>query len=709
MAVRFDAQTDRYKATTGLPTGTAYTVSFWLRLSSDPNATQAILTPYDAAGRAIYVATATDGTTLQMTTDGGGSGTGDSLNLRTLTVGAWYRLALVVNGVTQTLYHGADSGALTADTPGVPPGSQFVPDAVTFAGADDVSGGAFLTAWLRGDIANIKVHNAALTAAEVELELAQHMPVRASGLLRWHPLVVSETVDYSGGGNSLTAGSTATATIDGPPLRWARSRGPRVRRTSALTVEPTFIASAETVYTPTLVYAQTVTVGAMIPTAEAVYTPAVAYLIAPPFIASAEAVYSPRITLTIAPGFIASAEQVYALVLRYTQTISPPLVATAETVYPPDLTVTLDPAARIGAARRSRLPRYEALVMARVPQPSGPPTLFDVDAIAWSRLSWTSILSRAQSSRTRCSRTSITEPVAQRLRAPLQLPTELWVLRNGSVVAAGPLLGVLPQGRDEVELVAGGLLTYLDWMWLEDTVRYDQVDQFAMAANMVDRWQATEFGHFGIDTSQVGTSGRLRDATYERDEGHQVSRRIEELGARRDGFDTEVDPATRRLQLWYPQKGIDRSASEDAIVFDARNVDAGDGMSAFGPGDVASDSFGSGSSAGADATLWSHQPNLEMRASFGRTGVFGSWSDVSEQATLDDHVAAQGAARAEPLRAPGRRVKVTPDSDLASYDVGDTVQYELDRLLGIGGAFRIRSRTVDVVRPGVESVDLEFV
>ncbi|MBW0100016.1 hypothetical protein I4I73_28965 [Pseudonocardia sp. KRD-184] len=82
---------------------------------------------------------------------------------------------------------------------------------------------------------------------------------------------------------------------------------------------------------------------------------------------------------------------------------------------------------------------------------------------------------------------------------------------------------------------------------------------------------------------------------------------------------------------------------------------------------------------------------------------------MSEQGTLDDHVAALRDAKDQPLRAPGRKIRVTPDTDLDRYDVGDTVSYELDTLLGVGGPYRLRSRFVEVVKNEPESVDLEFV
>lgn len=431
-------------------------------------------------------------------------------------------------------------------------------------------------------------------------------------------------------------------------------------------------------------------------------------------IATGEAFGAHRVTITIYSPSIPSPVVVPGGALTVGAiSIFSPSIPSGESFGISEVTLTLDPAQRIRPVRTRIVPLYEVLVVGRVPSQSGPPTFLEVDPIDWLKITWSSTLSRAQKLSVSCKRSTLTEAVKQRLRAPDRLPTELWVSRNGRRVFAGPVLGGGRSG-DELTLQCGGLLTYLQWMIVEQDLRFDQVDQFTIATALIDQWQnnaapGATFGHFGIDTTTVGTSGVLRDRSYVRDEIHQVARRVEELGAVRDGFDTEVDPTTRKLQLWYPGKGVDRSVGDDAIVFDGRNIDDQNAVFSVAPGDLASDAFGTGSKAGGEASLWSAQINSELRAAFGRAAVTGSWSDVELQGTLDDHVGGLLDARDQPLRAPGQKVRVPVDADLDAYDVGDIVSYELDDLLGIGGAWRVRSRTVSVEQTGTESVDLEFV
>lgn len=351
---------------------------------------------------------------------------------------------------------------------------------------------------------------------------------------------------------------------------------------------------------------------------------------------------------------------------------------------------------------------YDLVVVARIPQPSGPPTFVEVDPIEWRAIEYTNTLNKPQNLQASCQIASLTEPVLQRLRSLHTLATELWLYRNGRIVFAGPLQGWQTQG-ETLTLRARGLQHYLRMMVVDSDKRFEQADQFAMVKWMVDQWQALEYGNFGIDTSGVTTSGVLRDGTYLRSELHNVGQRVEDLGARRDGFDLDVDPSTRRLQLYYPLKGTDRSTGEDSIVLDTRNITSSDMLCSVAPEDLASEAYGSGSEVGQDQALLSVQSNPNLRAVYGRTAVTASWYDVSQQATLDAHTAGLLDIRDTALILPGPRVRVTPDADLDSYGVGDTVTYDLLEPLGVSAAFRIHEQRVVVAPTGDESVDLEFV
>ncbi|MGD9989316.1 hypothetical protein [Pseudonocardia sp.] len=385
-------------------------------------------------------------------------------------------------------------------------------------------------------------------------------------------------------------------------------------------------------------------------------------------------------------------------------------IASAEAFGDANLTVTIDPTVR-GTSRLARRDVYELVCVARIMTASSSPTFLEVERIEWKTLTWTNELSAPQGLTARCPVSSVSFPVAQRLADPARLPTELWLTRNGQMVFAGPLLGWRRNG-DDLDLTAAGLMKYLQVMFVltDPELRFDQVDQHTIAAQLVNQWQNTvPYGNFGIDTSSVAPSGTLRDRSYVRNEIHEVLRRVQELGQIDGGFDSEVDPTTRKLQLWTPTKGVDRSSGGDAIVLDDRNINSLDVMCSVAPGDLASMAFGASSAGGSDTSLWSQAVNDDLRAAYGAAGVTGSWSDISEQTTLDGHVSALLGARDRALLVPGPKARVTTDSDIGSYDVGDTISCEMDSLLGVSGAFRIRKRTVDVDESGQETATLEFV
>ena len=348
---------------------------------------------------------------------------------------------------------------------------------------------------------------------------------------------------------------------------------------------------------------------------------------------------------------------------------------------------------------------YELVVVARTPQPTGPPVLAEVDAVNWTGLSYTDELSRPQTLSAGCKVSTLPESVLSRLRQMRDLPSELWLYRNSRKVFAGPLLGWQVQG-DALSLQARGLLHYLRYWLVTTDLTFTNVDQFTIGAQLVDHWQGLDYGHFGIDTSEVGLSGFTRDAAYLANELHNVGQRIGELGGRRNGFDAEVDPASRKLRFWHPTQGIDRSSE---IIFDARSIASPNVQMSVAPGDLASEVLATGTGP-EQAALYAVATNDAVRVTFGRVGLSANFDLVSVQGTLDDH--AQGLLDSvdDALFYPGPDLAVFPDTDLSSYGVGDRVGYSYDAQLGLQtGTFRVAKRAVTVAGSGRERVAVEFV
>jgi hypothetical protein len=218
MSVRFDGTANTpYTATTGLPSTSVVTVTFWARIVVDRNAFSGLCAVAASVGGASVFMTQTDsdGTTLRMWD------TAASLGSQAMTVGTWYQLAYVVSGANASFYSGPASTLNVSST------ASFAPTGSTpgylSIGRDQFSGD-----YLNGGIAAFKMWNAGLNATEVAAELAQFAPVRSANLLRYHPFHVAETTDYSGNSNTLTAGTTAATTESDPPIPEVAGVTPRL-------------------------------------------------------------------------------------------------------------------------------------------------------------------------------------------------------------------------------------------------------------------------------------------------------------------------------------------------------------------------------------------------------------------------------------------------------------------------------------------------
>ena len=353
---------------------------------------------------------------------------------------------------------------------------------------------------------------------------------------------------------------------------------------------------------------------------------------------------------------------------------------------------------------------YELVVVARIPQSNGAPQFIEIDPLNWTSIKYSEKLSAPDTLDVTVLVSTLTDPIRQRLEKPSELATELWLRRNGKLVFAGPLAGGQFNG-EEISLAANGLLSYLDWMVITSDLVFKTTDQFNIVKGLVDSWQSGSFRNFGIDTSSMGTSGINLDVTYLKNEVNNVYTKVSDLSKAANGFDVSVDPTTRKLQLYYPYRGVDRSSGPEAIVFDNRNVTDTNITFSLSNQDLATDAFGVGTGSGPTdgKVFYSTRQNDELRSKFGAVGITGSFRDVGNQAQNDQYTQALIDARTETLWIPGPNVRVTSDADLDQYDVGDTVDYRLHNELNIRGAFRLLARAVDVDEDGIETLSASFV
>lgn len=514
--------------------------------------------------------------------------------------------------------------------------------------------------------------------------------------------------------SSGSSGNKTASYDEGPPESWA---GLLFAVKSGKRLSPTGIPSAEVFGHPTVLPGLVTISGAGgITSAEVFGTPGVApgQEVGPVGgIPSAEALGTPTVTpgtAVLRPSGIPSGQAFgVPTLVPGTVTLGPVGIPSAEAFGDPRLRFGLAETDLPRAYSRTTIPypevQYELVCVARIPQQSGPPLLIEMDPIDWTGLSYGEELSKAASLDASCQMSKLTEPVLQRLRNPTGLATELWLNRQGVRVFAGPLVGADIKGED-VKLQCRGLLHYLRGFAVTTDLVFTGVDQALIVQALINHHQALAYGNYGLVTTGLAPTGVARDVTYLRKELHNIGLRIEEMGRSALGFDIEVDPVTRAVQLWSPQQGVDRSVGEDAIVFDARNVTSGGVLISAAPGDVATDALVTGTSG--DTTYYAEAFNADLRATFGRTTVTGTFDQVADQATADGHALGLVSARGAPLIVPGPGLRTTADADLSAYSVGDTVSYQVHERLGINGAFRLRKRTVTVQKTGQESTAVEF-
>lgn len=157
---------------------------------------------------------------------------------------------------------------------------------------------------------------------------------------------------------------------------------------------------------------------------------------------------------------------------------------------------------------------------------------------------------------------------------------ELQLLRNGTVVWAGPWLGtdVDPRGR-RVRITAEGL-----WWWFRRRIvttdlLYTDVNQHQIAWNLLSHAQGQSFGSLGIVQGTHTGTAKTRSRYYCASNAPNVAEEVEAFTQYDVGLDFAIDPATREFDTWSPSRrsasGISLSGSSvDSLIWaeDLRDV-----------------------------------------------------------------------------------------------------------------------------------------
>jgi hypothetical protein len=352
---------------------------------------------------------------------------------------------------------------------------------------------------------------------------------------------------------------------------------------------------------------------------------------------------------------------------------------------------------------------YSVSLAARTPASSGAPTLTEVDRLVVKSFNFVEELNRPGTAQLTCVIGSLSSAVKTRLANLAAFPSEAWVYRDSVLLWAGEIL--TPQINDQdLVLPCSGLLGYTFRMGVTTDLVYSSTDQFTIAKGLIDSWQGLSYGNYGLVTSGIGSSGILRDRTYLAVEGHNIGTRLQELGAVQNGFDIYVDPVSRAVQLSYPQRGIDLTAS---IVVDRLNVDSASVAMSVAPDDLVTDAYVTGTGqdiSGTQIAISSQASNSTLRTSYGRSWGFKNFDGVTVQSTLDEAAAAYQAARSGQLFQPGVSIIPRVGMSPGDFHVGDTLSYSYDAGLGLqSGSFRVAKINTAVDASGKERMTVDFV
>ena len=388
-------------------------------------------------------------------------------------------------------------------------------------------------------------------------------------------------------------------------------------------------------------------------------------------------------------------------------------------------------------------PHYEVLIVARTPAQTGYPTLEMVERIVPLRnLSWSDNLSDDNQSSVGVSPVGLPESVAERFRDLANNPCELWIYREGDLVYAGPVLGIQNQGEALI-VVSRGVLYYLRYMFIQRDMTFTNVSPFKIVKDMIDQWEQTdkgaadEYANFGIDTSNIDTTGApvdendnliRRTLKFTGEELVNVRTKIQEISeVRKIGFDYYIDLSTFRSDNGLGQfgpnarrelklinrvgmgRGVDRS---DDIVLELRNLRDMRLWSSVSAGDIATWFKVLGTSEDRRATASSE--NATLKANFGKVGEVAHLNDTARTADLLEAAETGLEARGDFFvkvggNQEGASIFSMPGMDAVSFNPGDIITLLWDPGYGLIHTQRqVFKKWVSIDPTGTEKMTLEF-
>lgn len=296
----------------------------------------------------------------------------------------------------------------------------------------------------------------------------------------------------------------------------------------------------------------------------------------------------------------------------------------------------------------------------------------------------------------------------------------LWIERDKVVIDAHIIWGrQTQQGSTAMILRGSSLFRYFEARRLRQTTSYTNVDQLAIAKDLIDRAQAVSGGDIGVIT-EVNASGRLRtrDPISWDYEAKIVGQLIKNLANTIDGFDFSIDPARdtngepiATFRTHYPRRGRTAAASGVRFTLGGNLLDVEVSEEEDNrPNTVLAIGAGGGVQQLEDPAV----DGSEIDAGWPLLEWLYVRKDVSNAETLGDNARGELVMRQDSTR---YTLLVDPDhkvSPLGSYVVGDDARVIIPAGMhfrfpsGFDGVLRIVEREITIRDTGAEEVRLKM-
>ena len=346
---------------------------------------------------------------------------------------------------------------------------------------------------------------------------------------------------------------------------------------------------------------------------------------------------------------------------------------------------------------------YTAVAVSRTPTISSGPTLVELGPLVGG-IEFTEVLNEGASAKVAVSVDALDDDIKARLRDPVSLPLEVRIYRDSSLVFSGPLVG--GEVKDDVlTMHFGGLETYTAYMLITTDKSWTSEDLATIAVEVVDDWQAENYGDYGIETATVGTIGNTRTQSVPgATEPISVFEFLMENAGADNGFDWWINPSTRELEV-AASRGSDLSAS----VFLERGVTSSAIRFAAAPGVIASEVRAIGTGPDLVSPLTTTKTNASVESAFGKAGIVVAADPIEDASHLSDVAQASLNERDAVFFVPGPALIPVTGAGVEDFEVGDLVTYTFDAGLGqVTGTYRVTKKTVSVSDSGQETMSVEF-